>query len=133
MIDYLSIYAFNDEEREILSKNENIISGKIKLSSKDIRVYFELKANNGEIGLTDLVKKCLIEHGRDVNAKEMYKPRKKPKSNEFYETGSFWGEDEYRVDTFSRSMNKLIKAGLVIKKKIELGNVFIAVVDHPEC
>lgn len=51
MIDYLSIYAFNEKEREILSKNENIISGKIKLSSKDIRVYFELKANNGEIGL----------------------------------------------------------------------------------
>ena len=126
--DYLSIYAFTNEEREILNKNENIITEKVKLSSKDIRVYFYLKACGREISITDLVRKCLIDNGRDVNSKEMYKPRKKPNSDEFYETGSFWGEDEYRVDTFSRSMSKLIKVGLVIKKRSDSGNVFETVV-----
>ncbi|NFI55903.1 hypothetical protein FDB50_15150 [Clostridium botulinum] len=126
--DYLDIYAFNDKEKEILKSNENIITGKIKLSSKDIQVYFNLKANKEEIGLTCLVKKCLLEHGYNINAKEMYKPRKKPNSNEFYKANSFAGCDEYRVDTFARSFNKLIKVGLITKRKVELGNVFKTVV-----
>lgn len=121
-LDYLRIYAFNDKEMEILSKNKNIINRKVKLSSKDIKVYFYLKNIKNEIGVTDLVKKCLIEKGYDINAKEMYQPRRKPGSDEFYGTGFFSGNDEYRVDAFNRSLAKLIKSGLVTKRKINKSN-----------
>lgn len=124
----LSIYAFNDKEKEILSKNENIINKKVKLSFKDVKVYFNLKKYEDGINVTDLVKNCLINEGFDVNNPRMYKPRKKPNSDEFYETGSFWGGDEYRVDTFSRSLGKLIKAGLVEKKEHNTYNIYKAVV-----
>lgn len=118
MYDDYFIYAFSKKERRILSENKNIISGKVKLSSKDVKVYFYLKKFKGEIGLVDLVKKCLIDQGYDINSPELYKPRKKANGDGFYETGTFWGKDEYRVDTFSRSLGKLIKAGLVRKKKV---------------
>ncbi|MBX4267194.1 hypothetical protein [Clostridium estertheticum] len=126
--DYINVYAFNDKEKEILNKNENVINEKVKLSSKDVKVYFLLKKYKEEICLTDLVRRCLREQGYDVNEKIMFKPRKRPNGNEFYETGSFWGYNEYRIDTFSRSLSKLIKVGLVKKRILKTSNTFKTVV-----
>lgn len=128
--DYLSIYAFNDKEKEILSKNKSIINGNVKLSSKDVKVYFYLKKVKGEIGITDLVIKCLTEQGYDVNSDEMFKPRKKPGSNEFYETKAFVGKNDFRVDAFSRSLTKLVKTGLVTKKTIDTSSVYSTTVQE---
>lgn len=125
---YLSIYAFNDKEIEILDNNKNIVNGTVKLSFKDVRIYFYLKKQEGAIGVTDLVRQCLVEQGFDINDLKMYKPRKKPNSETFYETGSFWGHDEYRVDTFSRSLSKLMKAGLVKKISHTTSNAFETIV-----
>ncbi|WP_288326069.1 hypothetical protein [uncultured Clostridium sp.] len=127
--DYLDIYAFNDKEKEILRNNENIITGKIKLMPKDIQVYFYLKTNEGEIGTTDLVRKCLIKQGFDVNSKDMFKPRKKSSNDGFYPADSFLGYGEYRVDSFNKSLNKLVKVGLVEKRRINIGSIFKAVVN----
>lgn len=126
--DYIRIYAFNDKEKVILNENENIINGKVKLSDKDVAIYLHLKKCKEEICLVDLVKKCLIEKGFNVDDAIMYRPRKKPNSNEFYKTGSFWGYSEYRIDTFSRSLSKLIKAGLVKKRILNTSNIFKTVV-----
>jgi hypothetical protein len=122
------IYAFSDKEKEILNNNENIINGKVILSDKDIRIYLYLKKYKEEICLTDFVKNCLREQGYDVNAAIMYRPRKIPHSDKFYKTGSFWGYNEYRIDTFSRSLSKLIDAGLVKKRNLNTSNVFKTVV-----
>lgn len=127
---YLGIYAFNDKEYEILNSNENITQNKIKLSSKDIKIYFWLKDIKKEISLTDFVKDCLIKKGYDINSKEMFKPRKNPNTNKYYKSNSFWGNNEYRVDTFSRSLSKLIKVGLVKKKKCNSCNVFETIIKN---
>lgn len=118
----IDIYAFNDKEKEILVNNENIKNGKVHLSSKDIKVYFLLKANKTEIGVTDLVKKCLMKKGYDIESEEMYTRRasvNRSNYGEYYKSGSFSGNAEYRVDTFSRSLTKLLKAGLIKKRKVE--------------
>lgn len=127
-ISYLDIFAFNSKEKNILHKNPNIINEKIKLSPKDIQIYFYLKQHKKEIGVTDLVRKCLTEQGYDVNDPIMYKPRKRPGTDEFYETGSFWGYSEYRVDSFSRALNKLIKVGLVKRKNRDISSTYSTVV-----
>lgn len=122
LIDDINIYAFNKREKEILINNENVKKGKVHLSSKDIKVYFLLKANKTEIGVTELVKKCLIEQGYDLESEEMYTRRAKVTRRdygEYYENGYFSGNTEFRVDTFSRSLNKLLKAGLIKKRKAE--------------